>query len=173
MKKVGIFFGPVGGSTERVAKQIQKEFGSENADLIPIISAKSSDIDKYENVIFGCSTIGGETWDTAKSKPDWDIFRPELEKIDYSNKTFALFGLGDHLSYPRNYVDTMGIIASSMILKKAKIIGRVSKEGYEFTDSEAVIDGQFIGLPIDEEFEPEMTELRVRSWVQSLKANFK
>ena len=173
MKKVGIFFGPVGGSTERVAKQIQKEFGSEKADLIPIISAKSSDIDKYENVIFGCPTIGGETWDTAKSKPDWDIFRPELEKIDYSNKTFALFGLGDHLSYPRNYVDTMGIIASSMILKKAKIIGRVSKEGYEFTDSEAVIDGQFIGLPIDEEFEPEMTELRVRSWVQSLKANFK
>jgi len=173
MKKVGIFFGPVGGSTEKVAKQIHKEFGSENADLIPIISAKSSDIDRYENVIFGCSTIGGETWDTTKSKPDWDIFRPELEKIDYSNKTFALFGLGNHISYPRNFVDSMGLIAKSILSKNAKILGQVGKEGYEFTDSEAIIDGQFIGLPIDEEFEPEMTESRIKSWVQNLKASYK
>lgn len=173
MKKIGIFYGSVGGSTERVAKQIQNEFGADNTDLIPIKSAKSTDISKYENVIFGCSTIDGETWDSDRSKSDWDTFRPELEKISIDNKIFALFGLGNHLSYPRNFVDAMGAIAKPMLQKNAKIVGMVSTNGYEFTDSEAIINGQFIGLPIDEEFEPEMTESRVKSWVQNLKTSFK
>jgi len=173
MKKVGIFYGPTGGSTERIASLIHKEFGTDNADLIPIRLTKSSDVNKYENVIFGCSTIGGETWDSDKSKSDWDTFRPELEKISIDNKIFALFGLGNHLSYPRNFVDAMGAIAKPMLQKNAKIVGKVSKDGYEFTDSEALIDGQFIGLPIDEEFEPDMTESRIKSWVQNLKTSFK
>jgi flavodoxin I len=173
MKKIGIFYGPVGGSTERIAKQIQKEIGSDNADLMLIKDSKSSDIDKYENVIFGCSTIGGETWGASKSKPDWDIFRPEFDKINYSGKVFALFGLGDHMSYPRNFVDNMGNIGNIILSKKAKLIGHSNTSDYEFTDSEAVVDGKFIGLPIDEEFESEKSEARIKKWVDGLRRDFK
>jgi flavodoxin I len=173
MKKVGIFFGPEGGSTEKIAKLIQKEVGADIADILLIKDAKASDLDRYENIIFGCSTIGGETWGATKSKPDWDVFRPELEKISYSGKVFALFGLGDHISYPRNFVDNMGTIGKVMISKNARIIGQTSTANYEFTDSEAVIDDKFVGLPIDEEFESEMSITRIRNWIEVLKRDFK
>jgi len=171
-KRVGIFYGPAGGSTERVAKKIQAAFGSDVADLIPIKGCKASDIDKYENVIFGCSTIGKETWQSDKPKPDWDIFRPEIEKINYKGKTFALFGLGDHITYAANFVDAIGILAKEMLNHSASIIGRVPSCEYEFKDSEAIIDKQFIGLPIDEDFEADLTDRRIKEWVERLKMAF-
>jgi len=173
MKKVGIFYGPTGGSTERIAKLIQKEFGSNVADLNLIKNTKAADFDRYENIILGCSTIGSETWDANKTKPDWDIFRPEYEKINFKGKTFALFGLGDHVSYTRQFVDTMGIIAKSILPKGAQVIGQCNTNDYEFIESEAVIDGKFIGLPIDEEFESEKTASRIQNWVEILKQDFK
>ncbi len=173
MKKVGIFYGPTGGSTEKIAKKIQKELGVEYADLHLIKASKASDLDRYDNIIFGCSTIGGETWDSGKSKPDWDVFRPEFDKIDYKGKTFALFGLGDNISYPRHFVDNLGVIAKILISKNATIIGQTNKDDYEFTESEALIDGKFIGLPIDEDFESEKTDERIQKWIKVIKQNFK
>lgn len=173
MKKIGIFYGPADGSTEKVAKQIQIELGIENADLYLIKYTKASDLDKYENIIFGCSTLGGETWNATKSKPDWDLFRPELDKLNYSGKAFALFGLGDNISYPRNFVDNMGVIGKVLLSKNANIVGRTSKDDYEFTDSEALIDGKFIGLPISEDFESEKTDARVSKWISIIKQDFK
>jgi len=172
MNKVGIFYGPAGGSTEKIAKQIQNEIGVNNADLLMIKDSVASDFDKYSNIILGCSTIGGETWNSDKAKPDWDVFRPEYDKINYSGKTFAIFGLGNHLSYPRNFVDNMGIISKTMISKNAKFIGQISTDDYVFNESEAVIDGEFIGLPLDEEFESEKSVARIHKWVDILKRDF-
>jgi flavodoxin I len=172
MKKVGIFYGPTGGSTEKIAKQIQIKLGSENADLYLIKYTKAPDLDKYENIIFGCSTLGGETWNSDKSKPDWDLFRPELNKINFKGKTFALFGLGDNISYPRSFVDNMGIIAKTLIANNAKIIGQTKKDDYDFTDSEALIDGKFIGLPIDEDFESDKTNDRIENWIKIIMRDF-
>ena len=171
-KKVGIFFGPVGGKTENVAKRVQLAFGEDNADLIPIKDCKATDIDKYENVVFGCSTMGKETWDMDRPKPDWDLFRPEIEKINCQGKSFALFGLGDHITYAAKFVDFMGIIGKQLLENGAKIIGRIPSSEYEFTDSEAVIDNEFIGLPIDEDFLPELTDTRIKKWVENLKKDF-
>ena len=49
-----------------------------------------------------------------------------------------------------------------------ELFGSVSTEGYTFQDSEAIVEGQFIGLPVDEDFEPELTEERVSAWINSL-----
>jgi flavodoxin I len=171
-KRVGIFFGPAGGSTERVAKKIQIAFGENIADLIPIRGCKASDIEKYENIIFGCSTIGKETWQADKSKPDWDEFRSELDKINYKGKTFALFGLGDHISYAAMFVDAMGILAKEMMKHNATIVGRVPSCEYEFKESEALIGNEFIGLPIDEDFEADLTDRRIKEWIMRLKMQF-
>lgn len=172
MEKIGIFYGPVGGSTERVAHKIGKEFGGDNVELVPVHDAKASDVDRFKNVIFGCSTIGKETWQAASSKKDWDLFRSELEKVKVEGKVFALFGLGDHLTYPFHFVDSMGEIGKTILSKGAKVVGRCSVKDYDFKDSEAVIDGEFIGLPIDEDFEAELTEPRVKNWVVRLKNKF-
>jgi len=173
MKKIGLFYGPLGGSTEKVAKKVVAALGFDNVDLIPVKSAKAADVEKYENVIFGMSTIGKETWQADKSANDWDLFLPELEKINYANKAIAMFGLGDQISYGNHFVDAMGIIGEKMMKKGGKIIGQVSTEGYDFKESLAVIDGKFLGLPVNEDFEPEMTDSRVNKWVKTIKPLFK
>lgn len=172
MNKVGIFFGPEGGATEKIAKMIQKELGASNADLIPIKGLKAEEMDKYQNIIFGSSTLGNEIWDSKRTKPDWDNFRPELDRINYKGKVFALYGLGDHISYARFFVDSMGVIAKRMLANDAKIIGSCDAKDYKFEQSEAFIDGQFIGLPIDDEFESEKTESRVKNWVKRISREF-
>lgn len=173
MKKIGLFYGPLGGSTEKVAKKVAAALGNDNVDLIPVKDAKASDVDKYENVIFGMSTIGKETWDADKPANDWDVFLPELSNIDYSNKVIAMFGLGDQITYDLHFVDALGLVAERILPKGAKVIGRVDTDGYDFRESEALYDGKFIGLPVNEDFEPELTDERVNSWVEKIKTEFK
>ena len=51
----------------------------------------------------------------------------------------------------------------------ATFVGQVDPSEYTFDSSEAVVDGQFIGLPIDEENEPNKTDDRISRWIASLK----
>jgi len=173
MKKIGLFYGPLGGSTEKVAKKVAAALGNENVELIPVKDAKASDVDKFENIIYGMSTIGKETWESDKSANDWDVFLPEVEKVDYSNKVIAMFGLGDQITYDLHFVDALGVVANKIIPKGAKIIGSVETEGYEFRESLALVDGKFIGLPVNEDFEPELTDERINNWVDKIKSEFK
>lgn len=173
MKKIGLFYGPLGGSTERVAKKVAAVLGNENVDLISVKDSKASDVEKYENVIFGMSTIGKETWDADKSANDWDVFLPEVKKVDYSDKIVAMFGLGDQITYDLHFVDALGLVAENILPKGAKIIGQVETEDYDCRESQAIIDGKFIGLPVNEDFEPELTDERVNNWVKKIKKEFK
>lgn len=173
MKKIGLFYGPLGGSTERVAKKVAAALGNENVELIPVKGAKASDVEKYENIIFGMSTIGKETWESDKPANDWDVFLPEVEKVDYSNKVIAMFGLGDQITYDLHFVDALGIVAEKIMPKGAKLIGQVDTEGYDFRESLALKDGKFIGLPVNEDFEPELTDERVNNWVKIITQEFK
>jgi len=173
MKKIGLFYGPLGGSTEKVAKKVAAALGNENVELIPVKDAKASDVDKFEKIIYSMSTIGKETWESDKSANDWDVFLPEVEKVDYSNKVIAMFGLGDQITYDLHFVDALGVVANKIIPKGAKIIGSVETEGYEFRESLALVDGKFIGLPVNEDFEPELTDERINNWVDKIKSEFK
>ncbi len=173
MKKIGLFYGPLGGSTERVAKKVAAALGTDHVDLIPAKESKAADVEKYENVIYGMSTIGKETWDADKPANDWDVFLPEVEKVDYSNKVIAMFGLGDQITYDLHFVDALGVVAERILPKGANIIGKVETEGYDFRESQALIDGKFIGLPVNEDFEPELTDERVNNWIDKIKGEFK
>lgn len=170
MKKIGLFYGPTGGSTEKTANLIKQAFGDYKIDVYPIKDSSSSMVNQYDIVIMGCSTIGTETWNSQNHKNDWDGFRPEIDKIDINGKVFAFFGTGNHLTYARHFVDGMGILAKLFIVKGAQITGQCNTEDYEFIESEAIVNGKFIGLPIDEDFEPEKTKTRIDNWVKELKS---
>ena len=53
-------------------------------------------------------------------------------------------------------------------LKSAKFIGAVETDGYTFDDSEAVIDGKFIGLPLDDINEDDKTDTRIEAWIAAI-----
>ncbi len=172
MSKIGIFFGPLKGSVNRVADKVKLALGEQNVELISVNDASASDLEKYDRIIFGISTVGKETWDSKYSNTDWSKFFPNISKVDFSGKTVAIFGLGDHITYSSYFVNAIGVLAKELLKKGATIVGKVDTSGYEFDDSESVIDGMFIGLPIDEDFEPELTDERVGNWVNSIKPAF-
>lgn len=168
MSKIGLFYGPMGGSVENVAKKILKVLGEDKVDVRPIRDTSAADVNKYQKVIFGISTIGSHTWQRETPSKDWDGFIHELDHIDYSNKTIALYGLGDHITYALHFVDSLGVLGGVLIEKGAHIIGQTSTDDYDFKDSEAVIDGKFIGLPLDEDYESDKTDERIKNWLDRI-----
>lgn len=172
MNTIGLFFGPEKGSVHRVAEKVKAAFGEQNVEMIPVNEASVADLVKYDKIIFGISTVGKETWDSNYSNTDWSKFFPNISKVDYSGKTVAIFGLGDHITYSSYFVNAMGVLAKELLKNGANLVGQVSPDSYEFDDSESIFDGQFIGLPIDEDFQPELTDQRVTDWVKAIKPEF-
>ena len=172
MSKIGLFFGPLKGSVNRVAEKVKTALGEQNIDMISVNDASAENLESYDKIIFGISTVGKETWDSDFSNTDWSKFFPNISKVDYSGKTVAIFGLGDSVTYSNHFVNAMGVLAKELLKNGATIVGKVDPASYEFDESEAIFDGMFIGLPIDEDFQPELTDERVSNWVNSIKPAF-
>jgi flavodoxin I len=51
----------------------------------------------------------------------------------------------------------------------ANVLEGVSADDYTFDDSEAVVDGKFVGLALDDVNESDKTEERIESWLQAIK----
>jgi len=172
MSKTAIFFGPLKGAVNRVADKLKEVIGDDKVDMIPVNDATVADIEKYDKIIFGMSTVGKDTWNSTYSNVDWAKFLPEIGKTRYEGKTIAIFGLGDHVTYAATFVDHIAVLANELISKGAVLTGKVSADDYEFHESEAVVDGMFLGLPIDEDFEPELTDERIEKWVKQISGDF-
>lgn len=172
MSKIGLFFGPLKGSVNRVAEKVKTALGEQNIDMISVNDASAENLESYEKIIFGISTVGKETWDSDFSNTDWSNFFPNISKVDYSGKTIAIFGLGDSVTYSNHFVNAMGVLAKELLKNGAAIVGKVDPSSYEFDESEAIFDGMFIGLPIDEDFQPELTDERISNWVNDIKPAF-
>lgn len=165
MAKVGIFFGSDTGNTEKVAQRIQEILGSDNADLFDIAKTTKEHIEKYDYLFFGIPT-----WYYGESQADWDDFFPSLEQINFKGKTVAIFGCGDQEDYAEYFCDAMGTIRDVIEPKEAKIVGHWPTEGYSFEASKSLVDdNHFIGLAIDEDRQPELTQDRINNWVNQVK----
>lgn len=167
MEKIAILFGSSTGNTESVAEIIADKIGNENVVVFNIADISVSEIQLYKNLIFGAST-----WGIGELQDDWDTFLPHLASEDLSGKKVAFFGLGDAESYGDSFVDAMGLIYEEIKDKGAEIIGQVSTTEYNFDDSRAVFDGKFIGLPLDEDNEDNLTDNRIDNWLKELLPKF-
>ena len=80
--------------------------------------------------------------------------------------------MGDQENYTDTYLDAMGILYEKLIEKGANIIGFWSVKGYSFAESLAVRNNEFVGLALDEDNQPDLTESRVKNWINLLKIEF-
>ena len=168
MKIIGIFYGSSSGNTEGVAKQIQAEFGADNAQVFDVAKATKDDLEKFDNLICGTST-----WGFCELQDDFDGFIKQIEAANLSGKTIALFGCGDKESYSDTFVDGMGLVWQSLQGKGCNIVGQTSTEGYSYSNSQSDVEGKFVGLAIDENNQSDQTADRVKAWVEVLKNAFK
>src|SRR6185436_14846050 len=144
MAKIGIFYGSTEGNTERVATRIQQLFG-DDAELNNVNSTTADDMKPYPFLILACPT-----WEIGRLQEDWEGFIDEIEKVDYAGKKVTYVGVGDADGYPDTFLDAIGIIHDRIKDKGAVFVGAWPTSGYNFTASKAVLDGNFIGLGIDE-----------------------
>ena len=166
LEKIALFFGSTTGNTERVAEIINEFF--DKALFVEEIDASHREaIKNFDHIIFGIST-----WNVGELEFTWDEFFPNLDDIDFSGKKIALFGLGDQENYPDTYLDAMGILYDKLVEKGATIIGSWPTEGYSFLESFAVRNNKFVGLALDEDNQPDLTDARVKEWVDQLKSEF-
>lgn len=172
MSKIAIFYGPLKGAVNRVADKVKDAIGEDKVVMVPVKDATVADLEKYDKIIFGLSTVGKDTWDSSYTNVDWGKFLPEIGKTKYYGKTIAIFGLGDHVTYAHGFVDHIGLLGRTLKKNGAVLVGQVPTEDYEFDESEAVVDDKFMGLPVDEDFEPELTDKRVKNWVELIRPDF-
>lgn len=168
MKKIGIFVGKSTVKTAQVADKILHEFGTESAELVDVEVATLKDIKKYDYLV-----LGAATWFDGELPSYWDEMLPEIEDANLAGKKVAIFGLGDQVQYPDNFVDSIGLLARKFEKRDAAIVGYTSCEGYTFTKSKGECEGRFRGLALDFENQQDLNEQRIKNWVKELKSEFK
>lgn len=169
MTKVGLFFGTQTGNTETIAEQIQTAMGGDSVvTLHEIADAAASDFEAYDCIIIGCPT-----WNIGELQSDWDAFyENELDEINFSEKKVAYFGPGDQVGYSENFQDAMGLLEAKISQLGGETVGQWPTDGYDHEASKAVKEGRFVGLALDEDNQPELTEDRIQTWTTQLKTAF-
>jgi len=166
MKKIGIFYGSTLGYTKKIAEKIRNAFGTKVAELNSIDNFSEDYLEQYDYFIFGTST-----WGLGEMQEDWENIAGKMDAMDFSSKKIALFGVGDQKSWADSFVNGMGMLHYRLPANE-NIVGFTSIEGYNFDISLAVKKGQFVGLAIDEVNQAELTDKRVKDWVEGLKKIF-
>jgi flavodoxin I len=172
MSKIGIFFGPLKGSVNRVADMIRDKIGAEKVEMVHVKTATPDDFKRFDKIIFGISTVGKETWDASISKTDWGIFLTRNKQRRFFRENRSHFRPWQPCYLCFEFCRFMGLLARELMKTEARIVGQVPTDDYEFEESAAIFDGKFIGLPLDEDFEPELTPERVDNWLETLKNEF-
>jgi flavodoxin I len=167
MPDIGLFFGSSTGNSENVARMIAKSFLPTKVCIHDILEEKSISVVEYTYLIFGIPS-----WNKHHLQDDWFYFLPKLTDIDFSTKTIALYGLGDQMKYPENFLEGMARIYDWFIERNVKIVGDWPVTGYRFRKSQAVRNGKFVGLALDEDTQYNLTLPRVKIWVKNLKKEF-
>ncbi|APW66345.1 flavodoxin [Poseidonibacter parvus] len=159
-----LFYASSTGNSEEIADKIASELGG--IEIFDLSSSSVEKINEYDKVI-----LGGSTWGDGELNDDWDEAWDSFKTLDLTDKTIALFGLGDQDGYPDEFCSALGIIYEQVSTSGAKIVGFTSTDGYDFDDSKAVIDGKFVGLVIDEDNQDDLTDERISSWAENIKAD--
>ncbi|MFH0999487.1 MAG: flavodoxin domain-containing protein [Bacteroidota bacterium] len=170
MNNTILIYWPKGGNVENAARMVAKEYV--DLKMLSIDQLTPEMLSQYTNFIVGSSTLGAETWQDTKTSSPWNSFFDLIKKSDFSKKKVALFGLGDQVLWPANFVDGLRSIYNAFIDVKAAVVGKWPTNGYDFTDSLAVDDNKFVGLALDEDQQDELTEGRIKAWVKQIKEEF-
>ncbi len=167
MSKTAIIYSFHTQKSKKVAEKIMEAFGKDQLEAVNAEELTKEIIEKYDHFI-----LSAPTWFDGELPNYWDEFVPDLEEMDLSKKSFAIFGLGDQKGYPENFCDAIGLLAEILEGCGAKIVGQTSVEGYTYEASRAQRGDQFIGLPLDQENQARLTKDRVGKWVKKLKEEF-
>ena len=158
-----VIYGSSTGTCEAIAEKIAQKLGCE---AINVQDLTADVVESNQNLILGTST-----WGAGELQDDWYDGLRVLQGANLADKTIALFGCGDCESYGDTFVGGIGELYNGIKESGARFVGAASTDGYTFDDSEAVVDGKFVGLPLDDVNEDDKTDARINAWVAEISPN--
>lgn len=163
MKKIGIIYGSTTGTTQNLARRIAEKLNVPNEQVYDASQLSETLVNEFDVLILGSST-----WGSGELQDDWYDGINILKKSDLSNKWVALFGCGDSESFSDTFCDAIGILYTELKDTHCRFCGAVETDDYTFDSSVAVVNGKFVGLPLDEINENRQTDRRIIAWVEQL-----
>ncbi|MGN0222253.1 MAG: flavodoxin FldA [Prevotella sp.] len=158
-----VVYGSSTGTCEAIAEKIARKLG---CGAINVQDLTAEIVENNQNLILGTST-----WGAGEMQDDWYDGLQVLQDVNLVGKTIALFGCGDCESYGDTFVGGIGELYNGIKESGAHFVGAVSTDGYTFEGSEAVVDGWFVGLPLDDVNEEEKTDARIDAWIAEISPN--
>ncbi len=168
MKKILLTYAPQGGYTEQAAYEIAQSITFAQCNVMPGSKVSEKDFETYAFIIIGVATLGNDSWNSGKQDADTVHLQNIVNKTNFSNKTIALFGLGNAVLYPSHFVDEMGNFEQQLQEKHAKLVGYTSAKEYTFKDSKALRGEKICGLALDFDTELHTSKERIAKWTMQL-----
>ena len=163
MKKFGIFYGSSTGVTAETADEIAKNLGTAPADVYTVRHTNPDKVSEYDNLILGSST-----WGAGDLQDDWYDFLDGLEVLDLQGKKIALFGCGDE-TMSDTFCGAVGELYNRLQKTGATFIGAYPADCYNFSISPAFVNGQYVGLLLDNVNREELSADRIKGWCAQIK----
>jgi flavodoxin I len=170
MVKIGVFYGSKRGDTRDAAEKIQQEFDAIQPGSASVFNVKKAPLGQMAE----CDKIvlGSSSWEEGSLQEHWMRVLPQMDEIDLSGKQVAVFGLGDQYEFGHSFQGAIGVLANKARERGAQVVGYWPTEGYDFSFSSAVEDGHFLGLALDNANQYELTEKRIKTWVEQVAKAF-
>ncbi|MDE5941497.1 MAG: flavodoxin [Muribaculaceae bacterium] len=160
MKKIGIFYGSMTGTTADIARRIARLLEVKEKDVHDVGQTAPSEVAGYDILVLGSST-----WNNGELEEEWADFIAGLQVIDLRGKQIALFGCGDE-TMSDTFCSAVGELHNRLKDTGAEFIAPYNTIGYSFTASLAKPDDalEAYGLLLDEVNHPELTAPRLAGW---------
>ena len=166
--RVKLIYGTDTGNTENVIDNILLTALEDNGYEVDVISVSAVTEEDWE---FDNFILGIPTWYDGELQSDWEEYYDTFKTLDFTGKTIALFGLGDQLGYEEWFCDGVGILAETIIKNGGLTIGWTDiDETYDIDEEPKSMYNEFsfYGLCLDEDNQPELTQDRLKKWVEKI-----
>ena len=171
--KIGLFYGSSTCYTEMAAEKIAEAInglcGTELVSLHNIASDSIELMSEYQYLVLGIPT-----WDYGELQEDWESNWEAIDSLDFTGKQVAIYGLGDQIGYQEWFQDALGYLWVKIVNLGASTVGAWPNQDYSFEQSKALTeDGQFfVGLPLDDENQFELSDDYIAKWSQQILREF-
>ena len=166
--RIKLIYGSDTGNTELVTEDLTKLL--DDVEVTTVADLTPEDWESHDYYILGIPT-----WYDGELQSDWEDYFEEFKTLNFSNKTIAIFGLGDQLGYDEWFCDGIGILAEVVMENGGKVIGYTERDdSYDLdeTPKSLVDDNTFYGLCLDEDNQGELTQERLKNWINQIKKEF-
>ena len=171
--QIGLFYGSTTCYTEMAGEKIRDEinskFGANTVILHDIALDPVQRMTEYQYLILGIPT-----WDFGELQEDWETHWDDIDSLDLKHAKAAVYGLGDQIGYPEWFQDALGYLWSKIVNQGATTVGAWPNKGYTFEQSKALTEDEafFVGLPLDDENQLELSEGFINLWCEQILAEF-